>query len=36
VGKLFWGTPFKIGFYGLPASAEPARPVRASTLRRAA
>jgi succinoglycan biosynthesis protein ExoM len=32
LGKLLWGKPFKIGFYGLPASLEPARPVRAARL----
>jgi hypothetical protein len=33
LGKLLWGKPFKIGFYGLPASLEPARPVRAARLK---
>lgn len=35
LGKLFWGKPFKIGFYGLPATLEVAKPVRASALRAA-
>jgi hypothetical protein len=36
LGKLFWGKPFKIGFYGLPATLEPAKPVRAARLTPAA
>lgn len=32
LGKLCWGRPFKIGFYGLPATLEAGKPVRAARL----